>query len=221
MAELSAASAVPIATIKYYLREGILPLGDLSKPNQASYSPVHVERLNLTRALIHTGGLSIASVKRVLASIDSDDSLAQVFEVAQNTVSVEPDQDNIDPLALARIDTLTQEWRTYPTNPGRLEAARILGTLDTLRMPLSEGWLAKYAQAALLAAEADLDEVETRPDRDSKAETVIIGTILGDAMFAALRRAAQEHETSRRYNPQVAAAESGSGSNTVGVDATD
>ena len=43
---------------------------------------------------------------------------------------------------------------------------------------------------------------------------------LDDAMFAALRRAAQEHETSRRDNPHMGVAESRSSTITVGSDAT-
>ena len=35
--ELSRATEVPVPTIKYYLREGLLPHGELSSPNQASY----------------------------------------------------------------------------------------------------------------------------------------------------------------------------------------
>ena len=36
--ELSRLSGVPVATIKYYLREGLLPPGVHSHPNQANYN---------------------------------------------------------------------------------------------------------------------------------------------------------------------------------------
>src|ERR1700716_801088 len=42
MAELSAESGVPVATIKYYLREGLLPPGERTSRNQARYDDVHV-----------------------------------------------------------------------------------------------------------------------------------------------------------------------------------
>lgn len=203
MADLSSVSGVPIATIKFYLREGILPLGDLTRPNQAVYGAAHVERLRLTRALTTTGGLSVAAVKRVLTAIDSDDPLAEVFEVAQQTVSVEHDGAEIRDEAWERVDALTRGWRVSPGNPGRVEAARILETLASLRIPLSDAWTSDYADAALAAAKADLDEIELRTDRDSRAETVVVGTVLGDALFAALRRAAQEHETSGRFAPRA------------------
>jgi DNA-binding transcriptional MerR regulator len=34
--ELSKVTGVPVPTIKYYLREGLLPAGELSSPNQAA-----------------------------------------------------------------------------------------------------------------------------------------------------------------------------------------
>ncbi|MET1074743.1 MAG: MerR family transcriptional regulator, partial [Umezawaea sp.] len=50
MAELSAESGVPVATIKYYLREGLVPAGELTSPNQAQYQARHLQRLKLVRA---------------------------------------------------------------------------------------------------------------------------------------------------------------------------
>lgn len=37
MAELSSSSGVPIPTIHFYLREGLLPPGERTSPNQAHY----------------------------------------------------------------------------------------------------------------------------------------------------------------------------------------
>ena len=38
MAELSRRTGVPVPTIKYYLREGLLPPGERTSPNQAQNS---------------------------------------------------------------------------------------------------------------------------------------------------------------------------------------
>jgi hypothetical protein len=57
----------------------------------------------------------------------------------------------------------------------------------------------RYADAALLVAAADLDEVDAREGRQEKAELVVVGTALGDALFSGLRRAAQEHVSAERY----------------------
>ena len=38
ISELSARTGVPVATIKYYLREGLLPEGERTAPTQATYA---------------------------------------------------------------------------------------------------------------------------------------------------------------------------------------
>ena len=73
ISELSAATALPTCTIKYYLREGLLPAGHRSSRTTADYDATHMERLRLVRALIETGGLGLAAVRRVLTVIDAPD----------------------------------------------------------------------------------------------------------------------------------------------------
>jgi DNA-binding transcriptional MerR regulator len=55
MAELSRSSGVPVATIKYYLREGLLPPGAATSATRAEYDEAHLRRLRLTRALEDPG----------------------------------------------------------------------------------------------------------------------------------------------------------------------
>jgi DNA-binding transcriptional MerR regulator len=199
MAQLSSESGVPVATIKYYLREGLLASGERTEPNQASYDESHVRRLRIIRALVDVGGLSGAAAKRVIEAIDSEKSLAEAFEVAQHTVSPRVDTGEADASSLPRIVDLLDGWRYSPDNPGVAAAARVLTTFEAVGQRDDRGWFRRYADAALTAAEADLDEVETRDGRDARVETVVVGTVLGDVLFAALRRVAQEHVTSQRY----------------------
>ena len=60
--ELSRRTGVPVPTIKYYVREGLLPAGQLTSPNQASYDDAHERRLRLIRALLDVGGLKVAAI---------------------------------------------------------------------------------------------------------------------------------------------------------------
>ena len=68
--ELSRRTGVPVPTIKYYVREGLLPAGELTSPNQASYDDRHERRLRLIRALLDIGGLSVAAIREVVAAVD-------------------------------------------------------------------------------------------------------------------------------------------------------
>lgn len=199
MAELVQASGVPIATIKYYRREGMLPAGDATAANQAEYGEGHVRRLALIRALIEVGGLSIDSARSVIEAIDSEVSLQWVFAAAQHAVSTVIAPATIDAGSAERIAGVTQGWRYSPDNPGLLGAVRAAAAFTGAGQTDERGWFGKYAEAAMLAAEADIDELQTREGRSAQAETVVVGTVLGDALFSGLRRAAQEHVTSVRF----------------------
>ena len=56
-----------------------------------------------------------------------------------------------------------------------------------------------YEQAAQLVAEADLAAVARRSTVADMAETVVIGTVLGDRLSASLRRIAQESVSNQTF----------------------
>ena len=70
MQALSAASGVPVSTIKFYLRDRLLPAGRPTALNQAVYGPEHVARLRLIRVLVKVGGLSTETVRAIVALLD-------------------------------------------------------------------------------------------------------------------------------------------------------
>lgn len=206
MAELSSRSEVPVATIKFYQRESLLAPGVRTGPNKASYGDAHLVRIRLIRALIEVGGLSIAAARQVLEAIDSERPLQETFEIAQHSVSEAIDPETVTTDALTHVDALMTGWHVSADNPGRLAAARVFDTFTGVGQVDAAGWFRRYAAAALLAAEADIDELDARAERAAKAEIVVVGTVLGDTLFSGLRRAAQEHVSSLRYAPPPAAA---------------
>ncbi|MHC2999993.1 hypothetical protein OB08_12865 [Microbacterium sp. HJ5] len=104
--------------------------------------------------------------------------------------------------ALAEIDRILAGRRIAPDNPGRIEAAQIfmaIGAADSPMTPVGLAWIGAYAEAALEVAKVDVDNIDLRPDRESKAEMVVAGTVLGDRLFGAFRRAAGERVSRGRY----------------------
>ena len=207
MAELSERSGVPVPTIKYYLREGMLPPGEATSPNQASYDDAHVARLRMVRALIDVGGLSVASVVAVLAAVDDTRMpLTWAFGVAQHALpnpvtaiaSAEGDETSAGQTAIARVME-ERGWTVTAGNPGIALAARVLDSYDALGLEHLASVLPAYAEAAQLVAEADLAAIALREDRAERVESVVIGTVLGDALGAGLRRIAQEHVSARVF----------------------
>ena len=195
MSELSERSGVTVPTIKFYLREELLTPGERTSPNQSSYDESHVARLKLVRALLEVGGLSVAAVRAVLAAVDDTDMpIDWAFGVAQHALPGSVPVEEASEFGTAAISSILGErgWRISAENPGRAIAARVLSSFDRLGHPGLVAVLPEYLRAAEIVAEADLTAVATVNERADMVETVVVGTVLGDSLFAGLRRIAQE-----------------------------
>jgi DNA-binding transcriptional MerR regulator len=197
IAELSRRSGVPLPTIKYYVREGLLRPGELTSPNQAQYGEEHLRRLKLIRALVDVGDLSIAETRDVLASIDSPgktlhETLGKAQHAVTPTLSADADEESLA-VASREVEKLVARrgWQVKPTSPAWDLLTRVLATFHALGQDDLAGLLDDYAEAAERLAEAEVACVLRRPDLESMLEGVVIGTVLGDSLLAALRRLAQ------------------------------
>jgi DNA-binding transcriptional MerR regulator len=192
-----------LSAVKYYQREGLIPEGVRSSPNQVEYGEPHVQRVRLIRALIETGGLSIAATAEVIRVIDTPGMPpAETFRVAQHAMST-PRTAESTPSSRnrERIVLLAQQrdWCVSDDNPGLDAAARALDGLDAIGFDAPESYLDAYASAAASAADADLNALTTRTGPDEITELMVVGTALGDPLFAGLRRLAQQHATTSLF----------------------
>jgi DNA-binding transcriptional MerR regulator len=77
MGELAEASGVPAATIKHYLREGLLPEPHKTSRNMAYYPPEFVERIRLIKQLQEERFMPLRVIREVLED-DPDRARAMV-----------------------------------------------------------------------------------------------------------------------------------------------
>ncbi|MFE9629929.1 MerR family transcriptional regulator [Streptomyces sp. NPDC006463] len=192
-------------TIKFYLREGLLPAGELTSPNQAHYGDEHVRRLHLIRALTDVGGLPLASVGKVVEAVeDRGRPVHDLLGAAASTVDpdVAPDTDPVNgERARALVEELIARrgWQVPASHP----AARALAATAASLLAVGHGDylddLDEFAAAAERIAGADLSFVARGRSTEDMVERVVVGTVLGDAMLAALRRLAQSDSSARRY----------------------
>lgn len=193
--EVSAAAGVSVALVKFYVREGLLHPGVRESVNSTTYDETHVARLRLIRALVEGGRLTLAAVAALLDAID-DDSLPidAVVRDAHRAVSRVEHRPSDEAIALVRAAIEREGWDVGEDNPGVLQCASVLDTAIGVGREDLEEMLAVYAAPIELIARQDLAAVGRAADaRASIAETVVIGTVLGDAMLLGMRRIAQEH----------------------------
>lgn len=210
IAELSRTTGVPVPTIKYYLREGLVPAGERTSPNQAQYDGSHIRRLKLVRALIDVGGLSVAAARSVLDTMDSPglDVLRSLGKAQHaSTAPRERVEDEAWERSAEQVDTLIEQrdWQVDADNPARRTLTEVLATLRRLGQEEYLAVLDDYAAAAERLADAEAGLMLHRENVDSMAEAVIIWTLLGDALLAAMRRLAQENATATKLEPVAAA----------------
>ena len=204
--DLSRLAGVPVATIKYYLREGLLPPGELTSPNQARYGDAHLRRLRLVRALIDVGGLSVTTTRRVLDHIASPEvSVHEMLGKVQYALTTprERVQDERWTAAAQEAAELIERrgWQVRPTNPARDTLTELLVTLRGLGQDDFLELLDTYAECGERLAAADLALIARRPDIDSMLEGLVIDAILGDRLIHAMRRLAQEDASGRAPDP--------------------
>jgi DNA-binding transcriptional MerR regulator len=203
IAELSNRSGSSVPTIKFYLREGLLPPGEATSRNQAEYGDGHLHRLRLIRALIDVGGLSVGAARDVLSAVDTPDLPGhKLLGAASHSLSRPSRRDTDDPAwqhAREEVMALIRERGWFVDDAPCLNQAadavaalRALGQEDLLAM------MSTYADVAQQIAGQEVDLVIARGAPDRVVEGVVTGTILGEALLNALRRLAQQDASARR-----------------------
>jgi DNA-binding transcriptional MerR regulator len=209
MAELSRRTGVPVPTIKYYLREGLLLPGERTSPNQAFYDESHVRRLRLIRALADVGGLPIAKVREVLDAVESPEDPFEVLGTVQH--SIEPPhvegEGEAWTRAQAHVEKVIEErgWAVNPASPAGRTLVAALAALYELDREDLVGLVERYAEVAEQVAEVDVAKVTRGRGLEDVVEGVVIGTVLGERMFAALRRLAHQHVTAKVFGIDLVA----------------
>lgn len=211
LGELSARSGVPRSTIKFYIREGMLPAGEAHARNQATYGPHHLERLELIRALREVAGLPIEVIARVTAELDRgwEEGADPVGEAL--LAIYQPPPRERSKAEQAQLAALRDEVRAFlrkldwttPEGERHFFADEIAAALLDVRRYLfpdySAAELEPLARIAWLLSEVEFEHapggarVPLRARADDVAEPTrraILGTLLFERIFAALRRCA-------------------------------
>ncbi|UXY22131.1 MerR family transcriptional regulator [Streptomyces cynarae] len=211
LAELSARSGVSTATIKYYLREGLLHPGRRITVTQAEYDEEHLRRLRLVRALIQVGRIPVNSAREVLAALQEEDlDRNRRLGVAVWALPHGPAPDESDPATEAARRTAGQlldrlGWNhcgasgDTPTAPAYDMLVTAIVALSRLGYPCALEDLEPYARAMQRIAVTDLDVVERYETPDEQVEAAVALTVLYEPVLLSLRRLAEAEESRRRF----------------------
>ncbi|MBF6415436.1 MerR family transcriptional regulator [Nocardia cyriacigeorgica] len=197
MSELATRTGVPVPTIKYYLREGVLMPGRATSATRAEYGEPHVERIALVKAL-SGHGLSLAKIKTIVGLIDSpDESLLTALGAATSALPPSPESGAGTELPRARA-AFAALGRPLPADlPAAAQLEQALADAEAAGLPMTEDRLRAYAPHITAIAAYEID----RMPLDSPAaaiEYAVLGTVLYEPILAALRRITHAELTARR-----------------------
>jgi DNA-binding transcriptional MerR regulator len=199
LAELSTRSGVPVTTIKYYLRLGLLHPGQRQSSTWSAYDDSHLRRITLIRALIDVAGLPLEAVHRVLQVVtDEAVPLHQALGTAQWLLApIPPEEPSAE--SRERVDALLSrhKWELASESPHRRVLAAALDRLDRLAFPAPDVLLDQYAEALGRFAPSEVEPITAASDRATSIEHLIIGTLLYEPLLATMRRMAHESESAR------------------------
>ncbi|MET7783918.1 MerR family transcriptional regulator [Streptomyces mirabilis] len=220
ISELSRRSGVPVATIKYYRREGLLPEGRALNPTAVEYGEEHIQRLRLIRSLIQLGGLSVARTREVLEAVDRPLDAFETLGVVHHALPVPSadkngkggqedsvpdsaaDEATSGEGATARVETLIESmgWQISDESPHRPALAESLAALARLGAEYTTDDLLPYARLATSTADLDFEQFDGIDDRIALAERAVVLTVLFEPVVRLLRRLAQEDANHRRHH---------------------
>ena len=191
ISELAAQTGVPVHTLKYYLREGLLMPGEATSRTRAEYGPEHLERVRLVRALVEHGGAGITAIRSILEALGAPPPSRHNFlGVAHRAL---PTADADAPRSEEVVQLLDElGWRVGLDAPAVRSLGAAIAAARDAGVPLERPTLRHYAEAMRAVAAADVDVAVHAASPAEAMHAVLVGTVMVDPVLVALRRVAQE-----------------------------
>ena len=215
LAELSRRSGVSRSTLKYYLREGILPPGEPQARNQARYGPAHLERLALITGLREVAGLSIEAIGRVTAELDRGweegaDAIGKAFRAIRAPGEPSEEERPAREALAGEVRSFLRDLAWTTDDADYYFADELAEALLLVRRHLHPDYavadLAPYAAVAWLLSEVEFAaapggaRVPLRARADDLAEPTrraIVSALLFERIFSTLRLCANSMRSIR------------------------
>jgi DNA-binding transcriptional MerR regulator len=209
ISELAAAAGVPVATVRHYLREGLLPEPEKTSRNMAYYPPQLVERIQLIKQLQEERYLPLKVIRELLESGDGDpDRLRALIDledrILERTLAGERKRVSAREVRkrydmpkevldrLAELEVLSPDGRGYSPSDVRIVEAisrfRAGGYDERIGFTVYDTLLYKRALEGLVKEEVDvlMERLAGEMDTDRAVELIEAGAQPLQDLIAAL-----------------------------------
>lgn len=199
ISQLVEESGVSLPTVKFYLREGLLPSGASTGARSAEYGERHLRRLRVIKALTDVAGLPLARVKVIIGLIDRPgDDLMATLGAAIAALPPDPSPTGDYPRARAVLTRLGQVYD--PDYPAVAQLEQSLLAAAQAGLGIDDDRIDAYGRIMRQLAEFDLDHLPLARERSAAVEHAVLGTALYEPVLLALRRLAHQQIAMERLD---------------------
>ncbi|MBT2514350.1 MerR family transcriptional regulator [Arthrobacter sp. ISL-30] len=197
--ELSERTATTPASIKYYLREGLLPPGETVHATRARYSQRHVKRLELIHALRHIVHLNIEQIRTIIEMADDGAPRLAVLATVQRVVlGLEPNvREGAERTYLGDAVVRLRGWPDRDSDARNALDVQI-SLMEGLGISMPLELLDAYSQALDTIAGLDLSLTTATDDVDDIILTAAVGMHMHSQLVLRLLALAQASHAIRR-----------------------
>ncbi|WP_115790376.1 MerR family transcriptional regulator [Arthrobacter silvisoli] len=209
--ELSARSGVSAASIKYYLREGLLQPGEAVTATRARYDAGHLRRLELIQSLRQIVGLGIEQIRAIVSVADGGAPRLEVLATVQRVVlRLGPHGEGTNHgggsrdthgAGHARPGDAVVQLRGWPDEESDARNAldAQLALMERLGIPLSTEILDAYSGAMDTIAGLDLQLTAAAASLDQAIQTAAVGMHMHSQLLLKLLALAQASHAIWRF----------------------
>lgn len=205
ISQLSKASGVSVATIKYYLREGLLHPGQKLTERLAEYDESHVRRLGLIRVLREVGDVPVDRIRAlVLVAEGGGGSVHEMFAAASEALApipapAEPERE----LTRQVADELIARAGWTEVGGDSVDRDNLATVFEAImrygtHAPDIEEAL-PYVEVADRIARYEIGHLDATKGRVELLEEMVVGQVVFGQLLSVLRRLAEEHHSAARF----------------------
>jgi DNA-binding transcriptional MerR regulator len=203
ISQLAEAAGVPLATVKYYLREGLLPPGRSITARLSEYDDEHVRRLRLLRALREVGGVPVSRLRALAEAVEAGQEPFDLLGQTADALAPPPPPPGAGREAgRAAADRVIDGagWQIRPESPDRENLAAALEVLAAFGVGHARDRLLRpYVEAADHLARHEIASLDTSQGGAVLLEQMVLGQVLLGHVLDVLRRLAEEHHSRIRF----------------------